>query len=231
MPKTKSKLESNDQGISADGNVVLARSALLEKGMGSRDWMVGSDREDGALIRAGGPVVPGVRSPLADMVARHARSNGGEQGALVTVEHEETAAAAAERPKRSARKPKLQQPDPPVVERPPVAPPESWPKPPKAIMRRRAFPLSPATTPQTVIFNLPHGKLRSRVVAVLDSPTGFVLVYENPEALQFVPSQGSMVSVTLPEDRTVQALFTGCVFEWYTGHNRLLFFIKEVAED
>lgn len=186
---------------------------LAQFGFDEKDFVVPQYTEEGRRLGQGRPVLekPG-RSKIAMAIAMHAQGHGGRAGnAQVSSAPVITKQAAVKpvatkqpqpKPVKSKRSKKAtEQPVEPVVETPaePETPPET--------------PMVQSSTANSVIvFNTPFGKIRSNVEEVMTNEIGFALVFKNIETVNLLPDAGTTLTVTLPEEGEVKAMYTGCFF-------------------
>lgn len=199
MPKSK---DNSDMRIAPP-------ETLAQFGFDEKDFVVPQYTDEGRRIGQGRSVLPTVgRSKIAMAIAQHAQGHGGRVGnAQVSSAPVIKQAAAKQQPakvvapakpvKGKTKKAKVQ-PVEPVFE--PTIQPEE-----QTVMRT-------ATPNSVVVFNTPFGKIRSNVEEVMTNDIGFALVFKNYEAVNLVPDAGTTLTVTLPDEGEVKAMYTGCFF-------------------
>ncbi len=75
------------------------------------------------------------------------------------------------------------------------------------------------------------GKIKVSVAAVLEEETALILVYNNEEAMSFIPHQGDILSIIINKDRTERVMYTGFLFTWIDNTKKLMVFVKAPAEE
>ena len=88
-----------------------------------------------------------------------------------------------------------------------------------------------AKTSFNVVFSIDSGKIKSVVNAVLETGTALLLVYEDEDAVSYIPEKGSHLIIITPDKREVPVLFLGLQFEWYNTRQQLLVFMKTEVDE
>lgn len=78
-----------------------------------------------------------------------------------------------------------------------------------------------------VVFHTNYGMIKATVMDCLSDPQqwGICLVFEDEDAISFIPRPGQDLKVTLPDKTTVKVAFTGIVMTWSDGVSKLMFFL------
>ena len=76
------------------------------------------------------------------------------------------------------------------------------------------------------MFKIESGKVKSKVTAVLQDDVSLLLVYEDSDAISYIPEKGNTLTIITPDDKEVEVMFLGSQIEWYEDRQQILIFIK-----
>ena len=83
----------------------------------------------------------------------------------------------------------------------------------------------------SIVFDIETGKVRSSCDAVLENDLAVMLVYEDEDAMSYIPQKGGQLSIIMPDKREIPVMFLGLQFEWYSSRQQLLIFLKTTVDE